>query len=361
MEGRGPIWQGLVGIGEFWSYSQERCQTEGSDRRRRKPLYFFVDIFWGSRFQSRWCGWRSVEAPSGQEKVVGSHWLWSQQVTRVAWSCDKGLGNAVLTPWQPLSRLSKFRSLQPGFALQSSSLSAHPQSQGCSFCPRGFMASQISSSIKHVVPKEVSPRACPAPPILLILAPYCEAGSVMFFLFPACANCFLSLSHFPWRGNSPEPAYTREKPPPKRLALLSPVSQLGLPTPCGALPWGSGMETSGIRIPPDGGALLPSFPPWGRGKRGEASQNLEPPRTGPSTPLLLGLGHYSLLNRAVCEETRGVNTVITWPELGKEWKHGILNLHVESFSHALCQRQRKLLWLRWHLKYIFFYIYYIFI
>ena len=88
---------------------------------------------------------------------------------------------------------------------------------------------------------------------------------------------------------------------------------------------------------------LAFIPPWGRGKRGEASQNLEPPRTGPSTPLLLGLGHYSLLNRAVCEETRGVNTVITWPELGKEWKHGILKLHVESFSHALCQRQRKLL------------------
>ena len=140
----------------------------------------------------------------------------------MAWPCDKGLGNAVLTPWQPLGRLSKFRSLQPGFALQSSSLSAHPHSQGCPFCPRRFMTSQISSSIKHVVPKEVSPRACPAPPILLILAPYCEAGSVMFFLFPACANCFLSLSHFPWRGNSPEPAYTMEKPPAQEACSSQP-------------------------------------------------------------------------------------------------------------------------------------------
>lgn len=167
----------------------------------------------------------------------------------MAWPCDKGLGNAILTPWQPLSRLSKFRSLQPGFALQSSSLPAHRHSQGCSFCPRGFMVSQISSSIKHVVPKKVSPRACPAPPILLILAPYCEAGSVTFFLFPACANCFLSLSHFPWRGNSLLSLLTLGKSHlPKRLALLSPVSQLGLPTPCGALPWGSRMETSRIRI-----------------------------------------------------------------------------------------------------------------
>ena len=29
MEGRGPIWQGLVGTGEFWSYCPKRHQTEG--------------------------------------------------------------------------------------------------------------------------------------------------------------------------------------------------------------------------------------------------------------------------------------------------------------------------------------------
>ena len=66
MEGRGPIWQGLVGTGEFWSYCPKRYQTEGSDRKRWKPLYFFVDIFWGSRFQSRWCSWKTVGAPSGR-------------------------------------------------------------------------------------------------------------------------------------------------------------------------------------------------------------------------------------------------------------------------------------------------------
>ena len=42
----------LAGIGWYWGIL-ELLPKETSDRRRRKPLYFFVDIFWGSRFQSR--------------------------------------------------------------------------------------------------------------------------------------------------------------------------------------------------------------------------------------------------------------------------------------------------------------------
>lgn len=48
-------------------------------------------------------------------------------------------------------------------------------------------------------------------------------------LFSTCANYLLSLSHFPWRGESLLTLGRSHLP--RRFALLSPVSQLCLPGP----------------------------------------------------------------------------------------------------------------------------------
>ena len=187
----------LAGIGWYWGIL-ELLPKETSDRRVRQKetetSLFLCGHFLGFEVSEQVM---QLKGSGGSLRAGEGGWeplAVIQQVTRVAWPCDKGLGNAILTPWQPLSHLSKFRYLQPGFALQSSSLSEHPHSQCCFFCPRDFMASQSSSSIEHVVSKEVSPRACPAPPILLILAPYCKAGPVKFFSLPMLIVFFLFLT-----------------------------------------------------------------------------------------------------------------------------------------------------------------------
>lgn len=183
--------------------------------------------------------------------------------------------------------MPKFRSLQPGFARQPSSLSAHPHSQRCSFCPRGFRPHRapLASSMSCT-------RACPAPPILLVLAPYCEAGSVKFFLFPACANCFLSLSHFPWRGNSLLNLLTLGRSHlPKRLALLSPVSQVGLPNPLWSLALGLWDRDLLDQDPVSEPSCLYSPMRWGQARRrlskARASEDwsLHPTSPGPGALL----------------------------------------------------------------------------
>ena len=87
MEGRGPIWQGLVGTGEFWSYCPKRHQTGGDGN-----LFISLWTFSGVR------GFRAGDAAEGQWGLPqgGRRWLgaigcnpstwqeWPGRVTR-AW------------------------------------------------------------------------------------------------------------------------------------------------------------------------------------------------------------------------------------------------------------------------------------
>ena len=172
----------------------ELLPKEQSDRRGREASLFPHGHLLGSKVlqQMMWL------------KDSGGSWGWREQeeVRRGTWAAWPSQG-----PWLRRHSSSSTATAQvtlfSGLPIRSSfPVLPTRTSQHRFFCPQGFTGkhpwNQAHSLGTGPTPRAL-PQAIPTPTPQLILASYCEAGSVTFFLFQKYANWFSSLvsfSHF---------------------------------------------------------------------------------------------------------------------------------------------------------------------